>query len=98
MALLAANETLENEQITYEVSSIIDIAHVGEEIYYKVSYVGYGPDHDTWEPRENLNCDDALERFYKQLTTNRMMELQAKLGQETPARISWWSKKPRSGN
>ena len=98
MARLATSESLQNEQPIYEVSDIVGMVYVGDKAYYRVSYVGFGPLEDTWEPRENLDCSDALERFYQQLTQRKMLELQTNIGRETVARMRWWSRKPRSRN
>ena len=33
--------------------------------YYKVRWLGFDEDHDTWEPEENLfDCKDVLDAFW----------------------------------
>lgn len=63
-------EVVEGE---YEVEKILDKRYVDEKArrgnktkrvcYYKVKWVGYGPEWDTWEPRANLDCDDLVAAF-----------------------------------
>uniref|UniRef100_H2Z6B5 Chromo domain-containing protein n=1 Tax=Ciona savignyi TaxID=51511 RepID=H2Z6B5_CIOSA len=49
----------------YEVEKIIDNVVVdGKETFYRVRWKGYGPDSDTWEPKENLlSCEDLLNTY-----------------------------------
>ncbi|XP_078481285.1 uncharacterized protein LOC100176803 [Ciona intestinalis] len=49
----------------YEVEKIIDnIVVDGKKTFYRVRWKGYGPDSDTWEPKENLlSCEDLLNTY-----------------------------------
>ncbi|XP_022111125.1 M-phase phosphoprotein 8-like isoform X4 [Acanthaster planci] len=53
----------ESENI-YEVEKILGVTkHEGRPLY-RVRWQGYGPEEDTWEPRENLlTCEDLVEEF-----------------------------------
>lgn len=53
-------------QLEYEVSEILDYKLVGKTPYYLVSWIGYGPSDNTWEPLENLtNCSDLVKSFHE---------------------------------
>ena len=30
---------------------------------FRIRWKGFGPKNDTWEPEENLNCDDIIQKF-----------------------------------
>ena len=54
----------------YEVEKILDHKKKherGASRLYLIRWKGYGKDHDTWEPEENLDCKDLLEKFHKQV-------------------------------
>ena len=54
----------ENE---YEVASIIDSRRKRGRLEYLVTWKGYGPEDNTWEPIKNLgNAKESIERFYKE--------------------------------
>ncbi|KAJ1789399.1 hypothetical protein LPJ59_005351, partial [Coemansia sp. RSA 2399] len=52
------------EQAEYEVEWIIDQMGTGKDARYWVSWKGYTPDDDTWEPESNLtNTKAKLKAF-----------------------------------
>ena len=52
------------EEEEFEVNDIIDKRKRGSKIEYLVSWKGYGPEEDSWEPAENLgNAQDVVDRF-----------------------------------
>ena len=54
----------------YEVDRILDhkdksARSQGTTREYLVKWVGYGPEHNTWEPEVNLlNCQDSLKKYW----------------------------------
>jgi hypothetical protein len=55
---------LEGEE-EYKVERIINSRKIGCKVEYWVRWKGYGPEEDTWEPRENLrNAQTALNNFF----------------------------------
>lgn len=56
-------EELEEE---FEVKEILDKKITNGEEYYRIRWKGYGPENDTWEPKENLtHCQELLDEFEK---------------------------------
>jgi hypothetical protein len=57
--------TIDNEQ-EYEVEDILDVKKVRGRFKYLVSWRGFGPEENTWEPVSNLeNCMETLLEFHK---------------------------------
>ncbi|XP_037902905.1 chromobox protein homolog 1 isoform X2 [Hermetia illucens] len=52
----------------YEVQDIVDEKQEKGVTYYLIRWKGYGPEGDTWEPEDTLNCDDIVARFKKKKT------------------------------
>ncbi|CAD5218968.1 unnamed protein product [Bursaphelenchus okinawaensis] len=58
-----------NGEPAYEVEEVLDMRLRGprrkKKREFLIKWVGYGPEHNSWEPRENLNsCPDALVAFF----------------------------------
>ena len=48
------------------VQEILNSKKVGRKIYYFVKWEGYGVEHDSWEPKENLaNAPANLKEFHR---------------------------------
>ena len=49
----------------FEVEKILDFAETREGPRYLIKWKNYGPESNSWEPVENLSCDDLLSEFHE---------------------------------
>ena len=46
------------------MEAILDkVSYEDGKVYYLLRWKGYGPADDTWEPPENLDCQDLIDDF-----------------------------------
>lgn len=50
----------------YEVEKLIGHKRKRDGMHYLVRWKNYSAKHDTWEPADNLNCPEILEKYKKE--------------------------------
>jgi hypothetical protein len=77
-----AQKRLQQESSEYEVEAIVDERKVGNVSQYRVRWVGWSSEHDTWEPAANLgNARDLISEYRSSLSKTRSLR-----PRRTPAR------------
>lgn len=67
-----AREAVEEEpEIVFSVEKIVSKKVVGGKTQYMLKWKGYDSDENTWEPEENLDCQDLLEEFNRKTAKAR---------------------------
>ena len=49
----------------YVVKQILDKRVVDGQVEYLISWKGYGPEENSWEPITNLNCNARIKEYEK---------------------------------
>jgi hypothetical protein len=58
--------TIEGKE-EYIVEAILDNRRRGNKWSYLIKWEGYGPEHNSWEPEENLeNLKDLIKKYYQE--------------------------------
>lgn len=57
---------MENE-VEFEVEDIVAHSVINGILWFRVRWVGYSADEDTWEREDNLNCPQILKRYWDSL-------------------------------
>ncbi len=65
----------EEEEESFTVEQILDrVQYENGQVYYLLKWLGYDEEWNTWEPAENLDCTDMIQKFEH----NRAMEKAAR--------------------
>ncbi|CAI8057524.1 Chromobox protein homolog 3, partial [Geodia barretti] len=65
----APREVEEEQEEVFSVEKIVSKKIVGGKTLYLLKWKGYDSDENTWEPEENLDCQDLLEEFKRKTAT-----------------------------
>jgi hypothetical protein len=58
----------DDDEVEYEVEKIIDVHFKRNgEREFLIRWKGFKSDSDTWEPEDNVNCADLIEKFMKKV-------------------------------
>ncbi|EDV46508.1 micronuclear linker histone polyprotein [Drosophila erecta] len=59
----------------WEVEKIIDHVVTKEGDMFKIRWKKYGPQDDSWEPRKNLACNALIEKFMREIITQKNVDV-----------------------
>lgn len=59
------NQCVEKTKQDFEVEEIIGDKVLKRTKHYLVQWKGYNKEHNSWEPKKNLNCPAILEKYEK---------------------------------
>ena len=65
--LIEDSASEDDDDTEYEVEKVLHKRKKGGRVHYLVKWLGYGNKDNTWEPEDNLDCDEKIEEFEKKI-------------------------------